>query len=146
MVLHETPHRLFYRALGSGSSFPPVFQICLYSLAQAEEEKRSLRRGILSFGGVTLLGAFGLCFVLSQGLSVPIRELVAGTNEIKRGNLAVKVPVRSRDDLGQLAASFNEMATGLAQKEKYRNILNMVADEQVAQQMVEGEILLGGAR
>src|SRR5207248_6890977 len=43
-----------------------------------------------------------------------------------------------------LAASFNEMAIGLAQKERYRTVLNLVADEKVAQQLVSGEITLGG--
>jgi class 3 adenylate cyclase len=70
--------------------------------------------------------------------------LVAGTGEIQRGNFDVKVPVRSRDEIGQLAFSFNEMADGLAQKERYRTVLNQVADEEVAQKLISGEITLGG--
>ena len=34
--------------------------------------------------------------------------------------------------------SFNELADGLAQKEKYRTVLNMVADEKVAHELVNG--------
>jgi class 3 adenylate cyclase len=52
--------------------------------------------------------------------------------------------VRSRDEIGQLAFSFNEMAEGLAQKERYRTVLNQVADEEVAQKLISGEITLGG--
>jgi class 3 adenylate cyclase len=75
---------------------------------------------------------------------VPIRELVGAANEIRQGNFDVKVPVRSRDELGQLASSFNEMADGLIQKERYRTVLNLVADEKVAEHLMTGGIALGG--
>ena len=63
---------------------------------------------------------------------------------IRGGDFTVKVPVRSRDEVGQLAASFNEMAEGLEQKERYRTVLNMVADEKVAHALVNGQLELGG--
>jgi class 3 adenylate cyclase len=69
---------------------------------------------------------------------------VAGTEAVRAGNLNVKVPVRSRDEMGELAGSFNEMAEGLAQKELYRTVLNMVADEKVAHALVNGQLALGG--
>jgi Adenylate cyclase, family 3 (some proteins contain HAMP domain) len=137
-------YRVFYQLLNQGSAFPPAYQVCLYSMEEARAEQRDLRWKILGSGAVALLGAFLLSFLLSHGLAVPIRELVAGTGEIQRGNFEVKVPVRSRDEIGQLALSFNEMADGLAQKERYRTILNQVADEEVAQKLISGEITLGG--
>jgi class 3 adenylate cyclase len=81
---------------------------------------------------------------IAHGLSVPLRELAAGTAAIRAGDLAVRVPVRSGDDLGQLAESFNEMAEGLGQRERYRTVLNMVADEKVAKALVDGQLALGG--
>jgi len=56
----------------------------------------------------------------------------------------LKVPVRTRDEVGQLTVAFNEMTEGLAQKERYRTLLNQVADERVAQQLISGQIKLGG--
>jgi class 3 adenylate cyclase len=137
-------YRVFYRLLNQDSAFPPAYQVCLYSMEEARAEQTDLRWRILGSGAVALLGAFLLSLLLSHGLSVPIRELVAGTGEIQRGNFEVKVPVRSRDEIGQLAFSFNEMADGLAQKERYRTVLNQVADEEVAQKLISGEITLGG--
>ena len=55
-----------------------------------------------------------------------------GTREIEKGRYDVKVPIRARDEMGLLAASFNEMAEGLALKEKYRSVLNLVADKEIA--------------
>jgi class 3 adenylate cyclase len=138
------PHRAFYRLLNPDSPLPAASQVCLYSLAASVEAQAELRWRILGLGGVAMLVAFGLSLAIANGLAVPIRELVAGTDQIKRGNFAAKVPVRSRNELGRLAGSFNEMADGLALKEKYHNVLNMVADKDVAEQLLRGEVKLGG--
>ena len=138
------PHQVSLREVASGSGLPAAYQVCLYSLADSLNAQRDLKRRILIFGALTLLGALLISLVLTHGLSVPLRELVAGTNEIQRGNFAVKVRVRSRDDIGKLASSFNEMAEGLALKEKYRTVLNLVADEKVAQQLINNRAALGG--
>jgi len=54
--------------------------------------------------------------------------------------------VRSKDEVGQLTKSFNEMTAELALKEKYRAVLDMVADKDVAHQMVHGAMALGGEK
>jgi two-component system NtrC family sensor kinase len=40
----------------------------------------------------------------------PVRELARGTRELAQGRLEHRIEVRSRDELGDLAASFNDMA------------------------------------
>jgi class 3 adenylate cyclase len=142
-ILNE-PYRVFYDLLNRDSAFPPAYQVCLYPMTEALNEQQALRTKILGTGAAALLAALLLSLVISHGLSVPLRELVGGTREIQRGNYQVKVPVRTRDEIGWLASSFNDMADGLAQKEKYRTVLNMVADEKIAQQLISGGIALGG--
>ena len=75
---------------------------------------------------------------------MPIRELVGATERISAGDFAIQLPERGKDDLGRLAKSFNEMAAELALKEKYHSILHTIADKDVAQQLLEGKIALGG--
>lgn len=142
--LHDIPHRVFYTALNTGSMLPTAYKVGLYSWGGALEAQGELRKQILTFSAAALVGALVVSLLLAHGLSVPIRELVGGTEEISRGNFLVHVPVRSQDDLGQLAQSFNEMAAGLALKEKYHSILHTIADKDVAQQLLEGKIALGG--
>jgi len=138
------PHRAFLMPLTAGSGLPAAYQVCLYSLAESLYDQKKLEVRILISGALALLGALLISLILTHGLSVPLRELVAGTNEIRRGNFDVKVRVRSRDDIGKLAGSFNEMAEGLALKEKYRTVLNLVADEKVAKQLIDNQAALGG--
>ncbi len=142
--IHDIPHRVFYTALNEGSLLPVAYKIGLYSWKEALEAQAVLRRQILGFSTAALVGALIVSLLLAHGLSVPIRELVGGTEQISKGNFAVQVPVRGQDDLGQLAQSFNEMAAGLALKDKYHSILHTIADKDVAQQLLEGKIALGG--
>ena len=142
--LDGLPHRVMFRALPGPAGFPPAYQVCLYSMAELLETERGLRRTILGFGGLALAVALALSLRISRGLSGPIQELVAATAEIQRGNFAVQVAVRARDEVGRLAGSFNAMAAGLALKEKYRSVLDLVTDRQVAAELMNGSFALGG--
>ena len=138
------PHRVFYTPLNADSPLPIAYKVGLYSWASALDAQHKLRGEIIKYTS----GAFALALVaslfLANGLAVPIRELVTGTNKIKAGQYEVKVPVRSRDELGTLANSFNEMAEGLALKDKYHNVLNLVVDADVARELMSGKVVLGG--
>ncbi len=62
----------------------------------------------------------GLCMAvifgarLAQWFSRPIRLLVQGTQRIGEGDLQYRVPIMSKDEVGVLAQSFNQMAQRLA--------------------------------
>jgi class 3 adenylate cyclase len=144
ITLGGTPQRVFLQLLNPDSPFPPAYQVSVYSLAGAMRTQEQLRWQIMGFSLLALLGALVVSLLIAHGLSVPLRELAAATGAVRSGDLDVRVPVRSRDDMGQLAESFNEMAEGLAQKERYRTLLNMVADEKVAKALLDGQLALGG--
>jgi len=142
--LDGTPHRVFFNLMNPGSVFPPAYQVCLFSMAEAAAEKNAIRWKIAVSSLAVLLGATLFGLVVTHQISAPLKRLTEGTHAVAQGNLDFRLPVRSRDDLGRLTHAFNEMAEGLALKEKYRTILNIVADEQVATQLVQGKISLGG--
>lgn len=143
-TLGNVPRHAFFKLLNANSPFPPAYQVSLYSMTGAFKTQRELLWQILGFSGIAFVVALLLSLLLAQGLSVPLREVVKGTKAVRAGDFKVKVPVRSHDEIGELASSFNEMAEGLAQKELYRTVLNMVADEKVAQALVNGQLALGG--
>ena len=138
------PHRLFERVLHPGSGFPPAYRVGLYSMADALARQRELRGKVLVAGALALVLGVGLSVVLARGLAVPIRELAAAAGAIGGGSLAVTVPVRSDDEIGRLAAAFNDMVAGLVLKEKYRSVLDLVADRDVAEHLLAGRLTLGG--
>lgn len=136
-------HRLIYRVLNPDSPFPQAAQVNFYSLAALDHEIADLRRGTLSLGAVALLSALVLVMFISRSLSGPICTLVTATQEVERGNYDIRVPV-TKDEVGRLAHAFNDMTAGLALQEKYRSILNAVADRTVAERLIENREALGG--
>ncbi len=63
---------------------------------------------------------------MAYTLTRSIRELTEATNDIARGNLGRQVKVRSRDEMGDLASSFNKMSQDLARATQMRR--QMTAD------------------
>ena len=100
-------HPISTRVLG-------VLDISL-SLAQADAEIAASTRRTLAFAGTTLLLlAAILAAIVRRGVVRPVQELVRGTHRVAAGDLAHRIPVRSEDEIGTLAGSFNEMTGRLA--------------------------------
>jgi adenylate cyclase len=91
---------------------------------------------------LALAGVLGA--VLARGLARPVRALVRATGRVARGDYDAEVPVETGDELGALARSFNEMTQGLRLKERYRGVLNKVVSPEVADELMQGGVELGG--
>ncbi|MEA4898614.1 MAG: histidine kinase [Christensenellaceae bacterium] len=50
-----------------------------------------------------------LMYVFTRRLVAPIKKLHAGMSQVGEGNLSVRVPVTSRDEIGELTGQFNGM-------------------------------------
>lgn len=75
---------------------------------------RRLNGSIFLSAIATLALALFLGILLSRSISRPIQELTKATHHMADGKLGQQVPVRSRDELGELAQSFNKMSADLA--------------------------------
>ena len=63
---------------------------------------------------LSLLAAIYGAFLLSRRLVAPIQDLVAGTRAVAMGNFDTRLPTPSRDEIGFLVSSFNDMTQRLA--------------------------------
>ena len=65
-------------------------------------------------GGITLAVLVVMTFFVTTVLvERPVRRLMAGVRQAGAGDLTVRVPLRGRDELAELASSFNVMAGNL---------------------------------
>jgi signal transduction histidine kinase len=83
-------------------------------------------RSVLVAGLLAGLVALILGVLLIRQVTRPLAALNRASQQIAAGKMDVQVPVQSRDELGQLAQTFNEMATTLQIQESLRR--NLMAD------------------
>jgi signal transduction histidine kinase len=83
---------------------------------------RSLLVAALGSAAIALL----LGLFLARTLTHPLRDLTEATRQMAGGKLEQQVPVRSKDELGELAQSFNQMSADLAHANQARR--QMTAD------------------
>ena len=81
----------------------------------------------LAYGALgAMIVALLLGLLLARTLTRPLRELTMATQALAQGGLGQQVTVRSRDELGVLAQSFNRMSADLAHASTLRR--QMTAD------------------
>jgi signal transduction histidine kinase len=94
-----------------------------------------LALGFALTAGFTLTTAL-LCTVMITGSTAgPVDELLAAMREIRAGRLGARVPISSPDELGLLAATFNEMTAELQ-----RSQARIVASADAERRRVERDL------
>jgi len=63
---------------------------------------------IATFGAAFLVAIFGM-LLISKAIVRPIRKLTEAANAVIEGNLDVRVPISSDDEIGELGNTFNKM-------------------------------------
>lgn len=90
--------------------------------------------------GLVVLLALAICLLiswrLSRAVTSPLREVRDAARRVAEGDLATRIPIRSKDEIGQLASSFNTMTSELsayvealrASRDQLRGNLNLLGD------------------
>jgi nitrogen fixation/metabolism regulation signal transduction histidine kinase len=94
------------------------------NLVQLRRPLKSTFVLILSFVVLmSLIAAVYGAFFAAQRLVQPVQDLIAGTRAVAKGNYDTKLPLPSRDELGFLVTSFNDMTKrlGRAREETLRS-------------------------
>lgn len=107
-------HRLAVRRVRIPQADTSYIVLASQSLAAVEDELKSLRE-ILYFAtpAVLLVAGLGGWFLARQGLA-PVAAMAKSARQIGSGSLDQKLPVANpRDELGQLATTFNELLARL---------------------------------
>lgn len=131
-------------ALNEGSRYPEADWVSVFSMAELTTQQRVLTLRIVLTGFVTLLLATLVAVALSRQLAQPVSDLVRAAQSVRAGDYDVNLPPTRTLELTNLGSAFNEMAAGLALRDRYHSVLQKVTDPRVAEEMVAGRIKLGG--
>jgi signal transduction histidine kinase len=83
------------------------------SLAKPRATLVGLQRNVAELWTAGIIVALALTYVLSKRVLEPVRNLDRAAGEVSRGNYDYRVPVETRDELGRLAITFNQMCDSI---------------------------------
>ena len=110
-----------YRTLLHPVSLPELGPAMLSIWTPAAEVDRLRGNIFLGLGAVSLIGILAMAAVgyfIARSITAPVEELVKVTEAVAGGELNERAVVRSSDEIGALAQSFNEMIEKLSVSEK----------------------------
>ena len=95
-------------------------------------------------GLITLVFGSAVTVYLARQITNPLSELAVAAEQMASGNLSMRVAKTSEDEIGQLAGAFNEMATGLQEREWLKDMFGRFVSTEVADAIRNGQIVLEG--
>jgi signal transduction histidine kinase len=94
--------------------------------ALEDEFLDTINRAVLWAAGLTVLASLLAVALLSRQLVAPLHRLTDAAESMAAGDLGQRVPVRTRDEIGELGQAFNHMAVDLQAADAQRR--QMTAD------------------
>ena len=77
------------------------------------ETLKQMRRNMVLIGAIGTIFAVALSVLFARSIVVPIKKLSQAAQPIKAGDFGAQVEIRSRDEVGALAETFNEMSVAI---------------------------------
>lgn len=115
-------------AIGSGDS---LVAVALQSQDRALAPYRHIQFGLLVLGLLAaVLGITGSA-VLARTITAPVGKLVEGTQQVAAGNFDFRLDIRSGDEIGDLAQSFNTMTQGLRERADMQKFVSQSTVEMI---------------
>lgn len=99
LQLRGEPHLLLMQCLNVDSTFPPVYEFGVYSLAGLRELQWKLRWQVLSAGGLVLLLGLGASYLTAARFTLPVEQLMlsSAVNRVRRRNAEEALALTAED-------------------------------------------------
>jgi adenylate cyclase len=116
--------------------------VSLQSRDKAIAPYRRIQMGLVLLGLIAAAVGVTGSAVLARSITAPIAKLAEGTREVAAGNFDFKMNVSRRDEIGDLAESFNQMTQGLRERADMQKFVSQSTVEMIqgrTQQTSAGE-------
>lgn len=131
--------------MGTAIPVTGLVLVAIFSLADPSEATvQSLSVTMIVLGGVVLLFGGWATALGARAVAEPIVALRRATERLGGGDLTTRVEVSDGSVLGLLQAGFNDMAHGLEERERLRDLYGRQVGEDVARGTLERGTSLGG--
>ncbi len=134
------------KGYGKIAGLAPIQDISFGWIVGVEVDQADIFRPVKILGywlfGVTVLLALLVVlftYLIAKGITVPLNTLILSAQTIAHGNFSQRVPIRSSDEVGILASTFNQMARALSVREIQLQELNKNLESMVRDRTAELE-------
>jgi class 3 adenylate cyclase len=125
-------HGAFRRKVGLAVLFVSFAAMTLLAGDIASYEGTRLLREATVDLVASVMGAATIYYWISRALTLPLARLDRGMERVAEGDLAVRLPVTSDDEVGRALSGFNEMVNGLAERQYLRDTFGKYVSQSVA--------------
>jgi adenylate cyclase len=116
------------------------------ALVQGDVTATRLSVIILALGSVVLVCGWILTGLSARSVVAPVRSVRNALTVIAGGDLDVRIPVFDGTELGSLQAGFNQMAAGLHERERLRDLFGRYVGPSVVREALSSDTLGGEER
>jgi class 3 adenylate cyclase len=127
---------------GDADALDALTVVSLQSRDKAIAPYRRIQMGLVLLGLIAAAVGVTGSAVLARSITAPIAKLAEGTREVAAGNFDFKMNVSRRDEIGDLAESFNQMTQGLRERADMQKFVSQSTVEMIqgrTQQTSAGE-------
>jgi len=121
----------------------------LISETATEEAFAPIRPLRLKFALAALAAAVACLVVaglVSRSVTRPLHDVLDVVHKIRGGDLDARAVIRGHDEVGRLGTALNEMAQGLQERDRIKELFGRYVTTQVSQELLTKEVTLGGER
>jgi adenylate cyclase len=131
--------------VGSGISVLGLVGIGILALAgDRSATPHQLGISLVVLGGTGIAVGLLAVTIAARATADPIDSVRRALGRVQRGELDVRVPVYDGTQVGQLQLGFNQMAEGLAERERIREAFGTYVDPDVARHILDEGTNLAG--
>lgn len=145
LYLKDETYLTSFFVLGGGEGGPRAYYAVSASLDQALAPLRQLQRRIIVIGLFAIILTFASGFFIARGITAPVKKLVQGIHRIGAGDFSYRIEVESADEIGMLAAAYNDMSAGLKERVEMEKFVSSSTLDMIKRSHEDG-VQLGGER
>jgi adenylate cyclase len=131
-------------SLGTGVPLLGLLVVGVAGLLRPHVQAGSLAAAVLFLAGVAWVAGLLVIQLAAKAISDPLLAVRRGLDEVERGELNAHVEVDDGSEVGLLQTGFNNMAEGLRERERIRDLFGRQVGEEVARVALSQGVRLGG--
>jgi adenylate cyclase len=135
---------LLFWGIGTAAPVAGTAIVGVVALTSGEMSKDRLAIIVLALSGVVLVFGLLVTVLNARAVVAPIASVRNALRRVRKGDFSAEVTVFDGTELGLLQAGFNDMVTGLREREAIRDMFGRHVGKDVAAAAAAGQVSLGG--